>query len=240
MNQQIDSKKVQALREAVRAANVVHRDKDHPVRKQWGVAPKVLDALQEQRGDFFKDDPKSLLIIKCAALNALYMAGLRDIEIIPWAEGLEKFIKKEGVNPSVEKVEELRRDPPEGVQFAHVFISKFFHFFGEKGRYPIIDKFACIAVGVILSKIENEPIRIKVTDSYIDYTKRIKDISRLAGSDEKPVGFRELDRLLWIAGHYWDEKCEEDWKEMFKERKLKVKQLRECLNKFKKPGWMNG
>jgi len=60
----------------------------------------------------------------------------------------------------------------------------------------------------------------------------------MAGSSKTPVGFRELDHLLWIAGHYWDEKCEEAWREMFKEQELK--ELRECLNKFKMPGWMNG
>jgi len=236
MNQQNDPKKVQALREAVTAANDLYRDD-----KEWGVAPKALDGLQKHSGNFFKDDPKSLLIIECIALNTLYNTRLRDeinIEIIPWAARLEEFIKKEGVTPSLEKVEELRREPPEGARHAWVFIPKFFHFFGDKNKYPIIDKFACIAVGVILSKIENEPTRITVTDSYVECTERIKEISQMAGSSKTPVGFRELDPLLWIAGHYWDEKCKEAWREMFKEQELK--ELRECLNKFKMPGWMNG
>lgn len=238
MNRQVDSKKVQALRKAVDAANDLYSDKDnanHPLRKEWDVSPKALDALQKHSSDFFKDDPKSLLIIKCIALNTLYNTRLRDnisIEIIPWAERLEEFIKTKGVSPSVEEVDELRRKPPEGARRAWVFIPKFFHFFGDKDKYPIIDSFACIAVGVILSKT------VRAEGSYIEYTKDIKEIAKMASADDRPVEFRKLDRLLWIAGHYWNEKCEKDWKRMFKERKLK--ELRECLNKFKMPGWMNG
>ena len=241
MNQQDDSAKVQELRKAVKKANDLYRNKgnaNYPIYKDWGVSPKALDELQKHRDDFFKDDLKSLLVIECIALNTLYKTRLRDIEITPWAERLEEFIKKEGVNPSMEEVEKLRRNPPEGTRHAWVFIPKFFHFFGDKNKYPIIDKFACIAVGVILSKIENEPTRITVTDSYVECTERIKEISQMAGSSKTPVGFRKLDRLLWIAGHYWDEKCKEAWREMFKEQELK--ELRECLNKFKMPGWMNG
>jgi hypothetical protein len=241
MNQQNDPKKVQALREAVKKANDLYRNKgnaNYPIYKDWGVSPKALDGLQKHSGNFFKDDPKSLLVIECIALNTLYKTRLWDIEIIPWAERLEKFIKTKGVSPSVEEVEELRREPPEGARHAWVFIPKFFHFFGDKNKYPIIDKFACIAIGVILSKVENKPIRIKRTDSYVKCTERIKEISQMAGSSKTPVGFRELDHLLWIAGHYWDEKCKKAWREMFKEQELK--ELRECLNKFKMPGWMNG
>lgn len=215
MNQQVDSKKVQALRKAVDAANNLYSDD-----KEWGVAPKALDGLQEHSGNFFKDDPKSLLIIKCIALNTLYNTRLRDnisIEIIPWAERLEEFIKTKGVSPSVEEVDELRRKPPEGARCAWVFIPKFFHFFGDKDKYPIIDSFACIAVGIILNKT------VRAEGSYIEYTKDIKEIAKMASADDKPVEFRKLDRFLWLAGHYWELK------------RLEKKKP----NELEKPRWQN-
>lgn len=165
----------------------------------------------------------------------MYKTRLRYIEIILWAKRLlEEFMKTKGVKPTptVKEIEELRRNPPEGARRANVFIPKFFHFFVDKNEYPIIDSFACRTVGIIFGRT------VRNTVSYDKYTEYINEIAKMAGSDDKPVGFRELDRFLWIAGHFYELKNIKKRKKMSELREkydVEIEKIKKQIKKVKSP-----
>ncbi len=261
MNQQNDPKKVQALREAVRAANNLYRKKPTSLTKEWGIGDRILEEYKNR----LADSPSQENVLEaCGLLNALWNTRIYPGNVAKWAKILTKFLNEDWKELSYKPAEEKRRYvtkelmleglnkeekeakkkklPNNGKRIPKCFLSKFFHLLVKGGDedFPLYDSFAWEAAKRIVNSIPEfkDLSKRKRRGDYEWHAEKVLAICKQLSSDNKPVGFRKLDRLLWIAGHYWDEECKEAWREMFKEQELK--ELRECLNKFKMPGWMNG
>lgn len=221
MKREVDPK----LSEAVNKVNELFEKDEgnkYPIIEEWRASEKTLDEL-DSSSVYSSNVNLYCLLIKCSLLAGLYGALRFNKDIYPWALELRKFFEKKRPTLSMNDIEkELWNTHPEGINRACVLISKFFHFFVDKKRFPIFDSFALIA----LRKIH------KGSDKYNKYRDRVDELTEKAGLEDNEKKYREIDRFLWIAGHYWSKPWSENWEKMFEGEK----KLGELLDKLEKLG----
>jgi len=105
-------------------------------------------------------------------------------------------------NDNAENVfNELYNNRGKGNRFGIVYCLALLYFFTQ-GKWPIYDKYAHIALDAILSNRQpGELIRYNQINDWQDYyEKYVKKIKNIFGAQNIP---RNLDRSLWVYGHFF-------------------------------------
>jgi|GEM_PF-4287858 len=234
MNQQINSKKVQALRKAVKVANDLRHKKPSPFPPEWEIIEKILKGCKKRLATSFT---KENVLKACILLNALWSTRIPPPNVTKWATILTKFLNKEWKELSRKPAEEKRRCvakelmlegmnkeetkkkkqeiPIPSQRIQRSFLSKFFHLLVEGGEkvFPLYDRFAKKAATRIVQSIPELKKNVGRKNGLGDYewhAKKVLVICKKLSSDDKPVGFRELDYLLWLAGQYYEYKKDKE------------------------------
>lgn len=207
----------------------------------------MIGVLQQKK---YSDHNERNVTMKYYALKSLY--GIYRIpkeDVDKWIKRLVKFLnnkKEKKEEPNIDWVDEISESRFRPNRNQPSFLSKFFHFFvkGGKNKIPVFDSFACDAVSKIIKnskglkekfkKYKERAAKIKKVGDYKLHAIRVLTIQKELNQREN-IGLRALDRFLWVAGHYCDNKeLSRYWKKMFEDNDFK--EIAECLNRlFKKP-----
>jgi hypothetical protein len=192
----------------------------------------VDDALENLGAHFPGFDYQSVLL-KSAAINALYHVRVFGIERVAKhaSDVLSLMSQREIQEAGPQLVVELSQPPPEvgKEQKAYrSFASKFAHFFINRNRFYIFDKYVAIAMRRHL-KTRSFP---RIEQDYERFFTASKALKSSCDGDTTPA---EMDRYLWLCGQYreWqknnDTKLNAEVRELFNSlpdrRRLKLEKL---------------
>jgi len=165
----------------------------HATLEQWRRTDNALTRLRDVMPGFGPEES----LLKVTAINALY--GTNVFALVRAAEHVVAVLRMTDVsNAGPELVEALADIPttPMGRQRRHVsFASKFAHFFISDERFAIYDSFA---EQMLSLHIGGAALR----DPAHPYKTFIANLEVLRRAHGLRVGYRELDRYLWLAGQY--------------------------------------
>jgi hypothetical protein len=248
--------------EAVQLVNELCDKGKYDILCRLKAAEVMVGALKEK----YPANKKCSIIMKHEALKSLYGINRipkKDVNI--WIETLVDFLqgkKKREEQATIEWIDKITGQFKRNVGNARKkngeprcqpsFLSKFFHFFVKDGEneIPVFDTYACLAASRIVENTkglkekfkEGSTKNKKELGDYKWHAMKVLTIQRELRK-RKEFGLREIDRFLWIAGHYWDKKKpkpstkvtsdkvppEDNWKKMFE----KEKKLTQLLDKLK-------
>jgi len=211
----LPNEKIELLKKGVNKINDLFEKGGHPILDEWKTASDILDEHKEKldeskakKGKLDKDD----LLPVCLILDGLYGTNIPPGHIPVWVEQLVDFLgEKRNERPDPAWIKELIDEKQAGLREERSFLFKFFHFFVDKEKFPIYDRYARKAAGVILRG-----------KRFPTYAARIEELAEHIEGDDK---LRRLDRFLWVAGHYLSKGQEKEkknnvknyWADFFKE-----------------------
>lgn len=168
------------------AANTLHEQ-----LLQWQVTDKAFLMLHER----FPDLDIESTLLKVAAVNQLYGTNVYAVDRMAThiIEVLQQQDHLDDVD-LVEKIASLYNSKRKHISFA----SKFAHFFIDKERFPIYDRFAIDMVKFHLGQ------QVKVKDKeqpYRLFCQKLAILKELV-STQGLCTYESLDRYLWLTGLY--------------------------------------
>lgn len=133
-------------------------------------------------------------LLKTAAINTLYAAGLRDVHRA--TDHIVGVMSRPIAMDDVQLVQDLAAIPKKTGNPGDylVFASKFGHFF-VRGSVPIFDSFSKVRVSHHLGLGWNEQTPV----TYAAYFEKIATLRASAGV---AASARDFDKYLWVAGEY--------------------------------------
>ncbi|MFA6551309.1 MAG: hypothetical protein WCV41_02145 [Patescibacteria group bacterium] len=168
--------------------------KDFPLIIAWKIGAINHSASEYQRAIIFKNNFSLSFLFK----THFYQINSKDI-INYCQENFDNLINN-NENTDIEKLlKSLLKKSGQGIGIV-CCISLIF--FLTRGRWPIYDKYANIALDAILSnKKPGESVRYRQINSWRDYYEiYIKNITEIFGIQNIP---RDIDRSLWVYGHFY-------------------------------------
>ncbi|HUT59027.1 MAG TPA: hypothetical protein VNA25_14355 [Phycisphaerae bacterium] len=179
----------------LRRVHIGAANRCHKQLGQWQAIDRALDALAERFPEFDGDS----VLLKATAINALY--GTNVMAIWRMADHVRKVIAETDLPSAgpqlVERLAALPKAPRQKKDRRHLsFASKFTHFFVDRDRFPMMDKYTAKMVRFHLGRrqIIRDPAR-----PYSAFCENLKRLRSLAGLT---CFTRELDHYLWLAGLY--------------------------------------
>ncbi|MBU3907339.1 MAG: hypothetical protein KKA64_03755 [Nanoarchaeota archaeon] len=150
---------------------------------KWNLANSTLT-------NYFNKNPlnnnKEVILMKVILIDSLYKTNLKDqiavAEHITKIEKLDEMLKQ-GSPHAVDKISKCI-----GKNLLS-FASKFCHFH-NKIRYPLYDKYVCIALSKLIGWKDT-----RTYQNFLDGIERFRKENSLIG-----VSFEDLDKFLWLYG----------------------------------------
>lgn len=164
----------------------------------WMQSNRSLDLLLEKCPGLSLEE----ILLKTVTINSLYGTNIYAVHAV--ASHFFTVLNDLNLDTSgpelVERLAVVQLKSGSKPKRLHSFASKYAHRFIDRERFPIIDRFAEIAVKRHLGKLIG-----KSTDKrYIRFHENVQLLRELAGVN---CGGEKFDRYLWLAGAYrvWED-----------------------------------
>ncbi len=185
-------------KDQISLANDIHRR-----MSAWCVSESSLDFLAQRFPEF---TPETTLI-KAVLVNSLYGTNVWDIVRV--AEYVQGILTPDTlINADIDLVERMAHVPKgpneKKPKRRYSFAAKFAHFFINSEQYPILDT---LAEEMVKWHLGRQAMVYNDEQRYVSF---VRNFNYLRESIEGSHSLRELDRYLWIAGHYhnWKKNAE--------------------------------